>query len=128
MVRTEEPEVARASNALWASAASLHPIVDLQTPHILPDRLHGPCTFETRNKGNRLRVVSGAVINIDVALSSSEPRERPSAEFASHEAYRFPQQHEFPNTLMQDRKFRHFIIITIIVPLEHDSVFVGKTL
>src|SRR6266436_7818564 len=38
------------------------------------------------------------------------------------EAYRFPQQHEFPNTLMQDRKFHHFIIITIIVPLEHDSV------
>ncbi len=23
---------------------------------------------------------------------------------------------------MQDRKFHHFIIITIIVPLEHDSV------
>src|SRR5882724_11021602 len=44
-------------------------------------------------------------------------------EVASHEAYRFPQQHEFPNTLMQDRQFRHFIIITIIVPLEHDSVF-----
>src|SRR6266850_1484484 len=38
------------------------------------------------------------------------------------EAYRFPQQHEFPNTLMQDRKFHHFIIITIIMPLEHDSI------
>ncbi len=31
-----------------------------------PDRLDGPGTFETRNKGKRLRVVSRAVINIDV--------------------------------------------------------------
>src|SRR5437762_5702224 len=55
-------------------------------------------------------------------LSSSEPRDRPSAEFGSHEAYGFPQKHEFPNILMQDGKFRHFIIITIMMPFEHDSV------
>src|SRR5262249_31601807 len=43
-----------------------HPIADLQTTHILPDRLDGSGTFETRNKGKRLRVVARAVINIDV--------------------------------------------------------------
>ena len=37
------------------------------------------------------------------------------------EAYRFPQQHEFPNTLMQDRKFHNFIIITMILTSTHDS-------
>jgi len=46
----------------------------------------------------------------------------PSAEFGSHEAYGFPQKHEFPNILMQDGKFHHFIIITIMVPFEHDYV------
>src|SRR5712691_5041383 len=34
-----------------------HPIADFQTTHILPDRLDGPGTFDTRNKGKRLRVV-----------------------------------------------------------------------
>src|ERR1700740_2832673 len=54
-----EREVARASNALWASAASLsakrtasmrtgmgHPIADLQTAHIRGDGLCGPGAFE----------------------------------------------------------------------------------
>src|ERR1700745_1746393 len=54
-----EPEVARASNALLASAASLrakrtaasrtgigHPIADLQTAHIRGDGLSGPGAFE----------------------------------------------------------------------------------
>jgi hypothetical protein len=77
-----EPEVARASNALWASAASL-------------------------------------------TATSSEPRDRSSAEFGSHEANRFPRKHEFPNILMRDRTFHKFIIITIIVPLEHDPI--GKS-
>src|SRR3984893_4115426 len=70
MVRTVE--------ALWASAASFHlgiatdgtgighPIADFQATHSLPDRLDDPGTFETRNKGKRLRVVSRAVINIHV--------------------------------------------------------------
>jgi hypothetical protein len=32
-----------------------HPIADFQTKHILPDRLDGSGTFETRNKGKRLK-------------------------------------------------------------------------
>src|SRR5580704_5325290 len=59
-------------------------------------------------------------------LSSSEPRDRPSAELGSYKTYRFPRKHEFPNTLMQDGTFDKFIIVTIIVPLEHDPV--GRTL
>ena len=47
MVRMVEPEVARASNALWASAASLS-------------------AKRAGEKGKRLRVVSGAVINVNV--------------------------------------------------------------
>ena len=42
-----------------------HPIANFQATHLLSDRLHDPGTFETRNKGKRLRVVSRAVINID---------------------------------------------------------------
>src|ERR1700692_749497 len=57
-----------------------------------------------------------------VRMVEPEVRERPSAEFGSHEAYRLPQKHELPDILMQDRKFHHFIIITIIVPLKHDPV------
>jgi hypothetical protein len=34
----------------------------------------------------------------------------------------FRKKHEFPNILMQDRKFHHFIILTIMVLFEHDSV------
>src|SRR5437763_9179069 len=101
----------------------------------------GPGTFEARDKGKRLRVVSGAVIHVNVVEACRRlaqahltrpgltdidrcpvPRDRPSAEFGSHEAYGFPQKHEFPNIPMQDGKFRHFIIITIIVPFAHDSV------
>ena len=33
---------------------------------ILPNRLNGPGTFKTWNKRKRLRVIPGAVINIDV--------------------------------------------------------------
>jgi hypothetical protein len=79
MVGMVQPEVARASNFLWASAASLsakrsasmrtgigHPIADFQTAHIRGDGLYGPGAFEARDKGKRLRVVSGAVININV--------------------------------------------------------------
>jgi hypothetical protein len=32
--------------------------------HILDDRLDRPGTFEARDKGKRLRVVSGAVIDV----------------------------------------------------------------
>jgi hypothetical protein len=35
---------------------------------------------------------------------------------------RFTQLHEFHHILMQDRKFHHFIILTIIMPVTHDSV------
>src|SRR5579863_8855004 len=79
MVRMVEPEVARTSNALWGSPASLsakrsasmrtgigHPIADFQTAHIRGDGLYGSGAFEVRDKGKRLRVVSDAVINIDV--------------------------------------------------------------
>jgi hypothetical protein len=55
-------------------------------------------------------------------LSSSEPRDRPSAEFAAHEAYGFPQKHELADILMQVMRFHYFIILTIIVPFKHDSV------
>src|ERR1700689_3952157 len=48
--------------------------------------------------------------------------DRPSAEFGSHAAYRFPQKHEFRNILMRDKQFHKFIIITIIMPWPHDSV------
>ena len=48
-------------------------------------------------------------------------RRPPVPEFGSHEAYRFPQKREFRDILMPDRKLHQFIIITIIVPLEHDS-------
>src|ERR1700722_16010180 len=43
-----------------------HPIADFHTAHILPDPLDDPGTLETRNKRKLLRVVSRAVINIDV--------------------------------------------------------------
>src|SRR5205814_10667167 len=43
-----------------------HPNGDLQATHSLRDRVDDPGTFETRNKGKRLRVVPRAVINIDV--------------------------------------------------------------
>ena len=43
-----------------------HPIADFQTAHILGDRLYDPGAFEARDKGKRLRVVSGAVINVNV--------------------------------------------------------------
>jgi hypothetical protein len=43
-----------------------HPIVNFQATHLLSDRLYEVGTFETRNKGKGLRVVSRAVINIDV--------------------------------------------------------------
>src|SRR5271163_2358010 len=36
--------------------------------------------------------------------------------------YGFPQKHVPPDILMQDRTFHYFIIITMIVPLAHDSV------
>jgi hypothetical protein len=41
-----------------------HPIADFQTAHIRGDRLYGPGAFEARDKGKRLWVVSGAVINV----------------------------------------------------------------
>jgi hypothetical protein len=41
-------------------------IADFQTAHILGDCLYGPGAFEARDKGKRLRVVSGAVINVNV--------------------------------------------------------------
>src|SRR5260370_26319594 len=34
---------------------------------------------------------------------------------------RFPQKNEFRNILMQDKRLHNFIIITIIVLLEHDT-------
>jgi len=43
-----------------------HPIADFQTTHIRGDCLYGPGTFEARDKGKRLRVVSGAVIHVVV--------------------------------------------------------------
>ena len=43
-----------------------YPIADFQTAHILGDRLYSPGAFEARDKGKRLRVVSGAVINVNV--------------------------------------------------------------
>jgi hypothetical protein len=49
-----------------ASASIVHPIADFQTAHILGDRLYGPGAFEVRDKGKRLRVVSGEVINVNV--------------------------------------------------------------
>src|ERR1700730_16213174 len=36
-------------------------------------------------------------------------------------SFSFPQKHEFLSTLMRDRKFHHFIILTNIVPFAHDS-------
>jgi hypothetical protein len=53
---------------------------------------------------------------------------RPFAEFASHEAYRFLGKYAFPKILMPVRNLHKCIIITIIVPSEHDAVIVGKTL
>ena len=43
-----------------------HPIADFQTAHIRGDCLYGPCAFEARDKGKRPRVVSGAMINVNV--------------------------------------------------------------
>jgi len=54
-------------------------------------------------------------------LSTPEARDRPSAEFASHEAYGFLQKHELPGILMRARKFYKFIIITIIMLSSHDA-------
>jgi len=39
----------------------------------------------------------------------------------AHVIFRFPQKHEFRNILMQDKRLHNFIIITIIVLLEHDT-------
>jgi hypothetical protein len=58
--------MSRTSKVATGGTGIGHPIAVFQTTHILPDRLDSPGTFETRNKGKRLRVVSRAVINIDV--------------------------------------------------------------
>jgi hypothetical protein len=34
-------------------------------------------------------------------------------------SFSFPQKHEFPSTLMRDRKLHKFIILTIIMPVQH---------
>src|SRR5205807_3771872 len=36
-------------------------------------------------------------------------------------SFSFPQKHEFPSTLMHDRKLHKFIILTIILPVPHVS-------
>src|ERR1700693_3422032 len=43
-----------------------HPIADFQTAHIRGDCLYGPGAFEARDKGKRLRVVSCALIDVNV--------------------------------------------------------------
>src|SRR6202790_2841227 len=43
-----------------------HPVADFQTAYIRGDCLYSPGAFEARDKGKRLRVVSGAVINVNV--------------------------------------------------------------
>src|SRR6267154_4142765 len=42
------------------------PIADSQTARILGDRLNGPGALEARDKVKRLRVVSGAAVNVNV--------------------------------------------------------------
>jgi hypothetical protein len=82
MVRMAEPEVARVSKALWASAD--------------PTRAHRPRS-----------------------VSSSEPRDRQSAEFEPHEASRI---HTSINSLLfvtENGHFHQFIILTIILPFLH---------
>ncbi len=119
-----------------------HPIADFQTTHILPDRLDGPGTFEPRNKGKRLRVVSRAVINIDVVeahrrlaqahltrpgltdLDRCPVQNLGSASLPNLNRMRHQGFHKSINSslfMTENRQLHKFIIITIIVPLEHDS-------
>jgi hypothetical protein len=68
------------------------------------------------------RVLSKVMIRRSGGTIWQKSPPRPCAEFASHEAYRFPQNHEFPKILRRDRNLHKFIIITIIVPSAHDAV------
>ena len=87
MVRMVEPEVARASIALWASAAS------------------SGAPKPTRARRPR-------------SVSSSEPRDRQSAEFESHEASGVP---KLLTLVTENQQFHKFIIITMKLPFTHDS-------
>src|SRR2546430_1646267 len=51
---------------LFRSTGIGHPTADFQTAHIVGDCLYGPGALEAGEKGKRLRVVSGAVINVNV--------------------------------------------------------------
>src|ERR1700726_4325748 len=42
-------------------------------------------------------------------------------------SFSFPQKHEFPSTLLHDRKLHNFIILTIIMPVPHVSVMRRRT-
>jgi len=60
-------------------------------------------------------------------VSSSEPRDRRFAEFESHEASGFPQKEKLLLFLTENRQFHKFIILTMILPLSHDSaIYWGK--
>src|SRR5437763_1773762 len=106
----------------------------------------GPGTFEARDKGKRLRVVSGAVIHVNVVEACRRlaqahltrpgltdidrcpvPRARPPAEFGPHEHTGFPKNLESPNIPMKAEKFPNFFIITIMLPFSTDSVIRQET-
>jgi hypothetical protein len=87
--------------------------------------------LDPRGERKRLRLASEACRRLARAhvtrlgltnplLSSSGPRQRPSGEFGSREAYGFLQQLELRSTLLRDSKFRNFIIFTIMMQDSHD--------
>jgi len=119
-----------------------HPIADFHSTHILPDRLDSPGTFETRNKGKRLRVVSRAVINIDVVEARRRLAQAHLTRPRLADLNRCPVQNlgtaGLPNLnrmrhqvfhksidclffVTENRQFYKFIILTMILLFPHDS-------
>ena len=120
----------------------------LATTHILPDCLDSPGTFETRNKGKRLRVVSRAVINIDVVEARRRLAQAHLTRPGLTDLDRCPVQNlgiaSLPNLdrmrhqgfhksinlslfVTENRQFRQFIILTMMVPFQHDVVIVCRS-
>ena len=105
-------------------------------PHILPDRLDDSRTFETRNKGKRLRIVAGSVINVNVIEASRRLAQAHLTLPGLTGLDQCPMQNLGPTSLpnlnrmgpqglhlffiTENRQFHKSIIVTMILLSQHD--------
>src|ERR1700730_3690 len=104
MVWTMELEVTRASKALGASATFLSAKRGLTLMRTLPEA----------------NTLNNSLANASSSSRRSEPRDRQSGEFESHTASGFPQSINCLLFVTENRQFRQFIILTMMVPFQHD--------